>query len=157
MVTAPVEAEASVSPGKVKPIYGRTLVLIKPDAVRNHHIGEIITRLEKIGKIVGLRVFRFTKSLAREFYVEHAEKPWFKSLLTFMMSGPTVAIVIEGEDIQKQVRRLIGATNPKDAKHGTLRKKFGASGAANAVHGADSWESAAREIALLFKEEDLIT
>lgn len=139
-----------------KPRFGYTLVLVKPDAVEAGHIGEVISALELKGfRIVRLNVSRFTKTFAHNFYKEHEQKDWFGSLIRFMTSGDIVAIVAEGEDVVKEVRDLIGATDPEKAKKGTLRRRFGRSGAANAVHGSDSWESAAREIGLVFPDFDL--
>lgn len=143
-------------PAKASLRYGQTFFMIKPDAVRERHVGEILERIERRGfRIRTLKIFRFNKQLVCEFYAEHTKKEWFHSLMSFMLSGDCVAVIVEGEEAVSRMRRLIGATDPTKAKRGTLRKLFGHSGASNAVHGSDSWESAEREIGLLFPDFDL--
>jgi nucleoside-diphosphate kinase len=130
----------------------KTLAIIKPDAVEAHHMGEIITVYEKSGlTIVDMKMIRMSKRDAEQFYAVHKERPFFSDLVSFMSSGPAVAIVLEGDNAIKKNREIIGATDPKDAAPGTIRKEFAASKSKNAVHGSDSPEAAETEIGLLFK------
>ncbi|MFK7831377.1 MAG: nucleoside-diphosphate kinase [Congregibacter sp.] len=134
----------------------RTLSIIKPDAVAKNHIGEIYSRFEAAGlSIVASRMLRLSDALAGGFYAEHRERPFFPALIEFMTSGPVVVQVLEGENAIALNRELMGATNPKDAAAGTIRADFAESIDANAVHGSDSPESAAREIAYWFAASDL--
>ncbi|MDZ7824749.1 MAG: nucleoside-diphosphate kinase [Gammaproteobacteria bacterium] len=134
----------------------RTLSIIKPDAVAANHIGEIYSRFEKGGlRIVASRMLRLSRADAAGFYAEHEERPFFEALLEFMTSGPVVVQVLEGEGAIARNRELMGATNPKDAEAGTIRADFAESIDANAVHGSDSPESAAREIAYFFSALDI--
>ncbi|MCW4627613.1 MULTISPECIES: nucleoside-diphosphate kinase [Marinomonas] len=129
----------------------RTLSIIKPDAVAKNVIGEIYTRFERAGfKIVEAKMIQLDDELAGGFYAEHKERPFYKDLVAFMTSGPVVVSVLEGEGAVLRHRELMGATNPKDAAAGTLRADYATSIDANAVHGSDSVESAAREIAYFF-------
>lgn len=129
----------------------RTLSIIKPDAVAKNVIGEIEARFEKAGlQIVALRMQQLSREQAAGFYAEHEGRPFFEDLLAFMTSGPVVVQVLEGEDAIAQNRALMGATDPKKAEAGTIRADFASSIDANAVHGSDSPESAAREIAYFF-------
>jgi nucleoside-diphosphate kinase len=129
----------------------RTLVLIKPDAVRRALAGEILRRFEQRGlTIEEARLLTVDRSLAEQHYAEHAEKPFFGELVEFITSGPTLALVLEGEGAIATVRTTMGATNPADATPGTVRGDLALSMPDNLVHGSDSPESAAREIALWF-------
>ncbi|MDY6890167.1 MAG: nucleoside-diphosphate kinase [Pseudomonadota bacterium] len=129
----------------------RTLSIIKPDAVAKNVIGEIISRFEKAGlKIVAMQMKQLSKQDAEGFYAEHKERPFFADLVAFMTSGPVVVMVLEGENAIALNRELMGATNPKEAAEGTIRRDFAESIDANAVHGSDSPASAAREIAFFF-------
>jgi nucleoside-diphosphate kinase len=129
----------------------RTLVLIKPDAVRRGLAGEILRRFEQRGlTIEEARLLTVDRPLAEEHYAEHAEKPFFGELVEFITSGPTMALVLEGEGAIATVRTTMGATNPADAGPGTIRGDLALSMPDNLVHGSDSPESAAREIALWF-------
>ena len=129
----------------------RTLVLIKPDAVRRGLAGEILRRFELRGlEIREARLLRVDRALAEEHYAEHAEKPFYGELVEFITSGPTLALVLEGEGAIATVRTTMGATNPADADPGTIRGDLALSMPDNLVHGSDSPESAAREIALWF-------
>jgi nucleoside-diphosphate kinase len=129
----------------------RTLVLIKPDAVRRALAGEILARLEQRGlKIVEAKLLTVDRGLAKEHYAEHAEKPFFGELVEFITSAPTLALVLEGEGAIGVVRTTMGATNPADAAPGTIRGDLALSMPDNLVHGSDSPESAQREIALWF-------
>lgn len=134
----------------------RTFSIVKPDAVARNLIGEIYTRFEKAGlAIVAARMLRLTREQAQGFYGEHEGKPFFEDLVSYMTSGPVMVQVLEGEDAVAENRRLMGATNPKDAEPGTIRADFAESIDANSVHGSDSPESAAREIAFFFNDDDL--
>jgi nucleoside-diphosphate kinase len=129
----------------------RTLVLIKPDAVRRGLAGEILRRFELRGLEIGeARLLTVGRELAGEHYAEHAEKPFFGELVEFITSGPTLALVLEGEGAIATVRTTMGATNPADAGPGTIRGDLALSMPDNLVHGSDSAESAAREISLWF-------
>ena len=129
----------------------RTLSIIKPDAVAKNVIGEIQSRFEKAGlQIVAAKMIKLDDEKAGGFYAEHSERGFFKDLVGFMTSGPVVVSVLEGEGAVLRHRELMGATNPKEAAAGTLRADYATSIDANAVHGSDSVESAAREIAYFF-------
>jgi nucleoside-diphosphate kinase len=129
----------------------RTVVLVKPDAMRRRLAGEILGRLERRGlELRAARLVSVDRPLAEEHYAEHAAKPFFGELVEFITSGPTLALVVEGEGAIGVVRTTIGATNPADAGPGTIRGDFALSMPDNLVHGSDSPESAEREIALWF-------
>ncbi|MES2918404.1 MAG: nucleoside-diphosphate kinase [Pseudomonadota bacterium] len=129
----------------------RTLSIIKPDAVGKNVIGEIYTRFEKAGlKVVAAKMKHLSRTEAEGFYAEHRERGFFGDLVGFMISGPVVVSVLEGENAVLQHRNLMGATDPKKADAGTIRADFAASIDENAVHGSDSTDSAAREIAYFF-------
>jgi len=134
----------------------RTFSIIKPDAVARNLIGQILTRFENNGlRIVAARMLHMSEAQARDFYAEHDGKPFFKDLVAYMTSGPVLVQVLEGEDAIAANRRLMGATNPKDAEAGTIRADFAESLEANAVHGSDSPASAEREIACFFQAQDI--
>jgi nucleoside-diphosphate kinase len=134
----------------------RTLVLVKPDAMRRALAGEIIARLERRGlELRAARLVTVDRPLADEHYAEHTEKPFFGELVEFITSGPTLAVVVEGEGAIKVVRTTMGATNPADAAPGTIRGDLSLSMPDNLVHGSDSPESAEREIRLWFPDVDL--
>ena len=134
----------------------RTLSIIKPDAVAKNVIGEIVTRFEKAGlSVVAMKMVHLSDEKAGGFYAEHKERPFFKDLVGFMTSGPVVVQVLEGEDAVAKNRDLMGATNPKEAEAGTIRADFAETIDANAVHGSDSTESAAREVAYFFADEEV--
>jgi nucleoside-diphosphate kinase len=129
----------------------RTLVLVKPDAMRRALAGEIVARLERRGlELREAKLLTVDRSLAEEHYAEHAAKPFFGELVEFITSGPTLALVLEGEGAIKVVRTTVGATNPAEAAPGTIRGDFALSMPDNLVHGSDSSESAEREIVLWF-------
>ncbi|MDX1750826.1 MAG: nucleoside-diphosphate kinase [Methylophaga sp.] len=134
----------------------RTLSIIKPDAVAKNVIGEIYSRFEKSGlSIVAARMVHLTQQQAEGFYAEHKERPFFGDLVSFMTSGPVMIQVLEGDNAVITHRDLMGATNPADAAPGTIRADFAQSIDENAVHGSDSAESAAREIAYFFTDDQL--
>jgi nucleoside-diphosphate kinase len=131
----------------------RTLSMIKPDAVAKNIIGKIYSRFETNGlKIVASRMIHLTKEQAGEFYAVHKERPFYNDLIEFMTSGPIMAQALEGEDAVAKNRELMGATNPADAAEGTIRADFAETVDENAVHGSDSLENAAIEIAFFFPE-----
>jgi nucleoside-diphosphate kinase len=134
----------------------RTLSIIKPDAVAKNAIGEIIARFEKAGlTVVAAKMLRLSREQAEGFYAEHEARPFFKDLVGFMTSGPVVVQVLEGEDAIALNRDLMGATNPKEAAPGTIRADFAETIDANAVHGSDSPESAEREVAYFFGDDEI--
>jgi nucleoside-diphosphate kinase len=134
----------------------RTFSIVKPDAVAKNVIGEIYSRFEKNGlSIVAAKMVRLNNEQAEGFYAEHKERPFFPALIEFMTSGPVTVQVLEGEGAVLKNRELMGATNPKEADAGTIRADFAESIDANAVHGSDSPESAAREIAYFFTVSEL--
>jgi nucleoside-diphosphate kinase len=134
----------------------RTLSIAKPDAVSKNVIGEIYSRFEKAGlRIVASKMLRVIRDQAEGFYAEHKGRPFFPALIDFMTSGPVTVQVLEGEGAVLKNRDLMGATNPKEAAAGTIRADFAESIDANAVHGSDSEESAAREIAFFFATSEL--
>lgn len=135
----------------------RTLILIKPDAVRKNAIGAILKVFEDQGfSIRMLRMLRLSKDEAREFYSIHSSKPFFDELVDFITSGPIVAVVIEGNsnDVIARVRSIIGATDPRKAEKGTIRYMYGSSITENAIHASDSLESFLREVKVIFKDYD---
>lgn len=134
----------------------RTLSIIKPDAVAKNVIGDIIARFEKAGlKVVAAKMLQLTNEKAGGFYAEHQGKGFFDDLMAFMTSGPVIVQVLEGENAIELNRKLMGATNPKDAEPGTIRADFAETIDANAVHGSDSPESAAREVAYFFDTDEI--
>lgn len=135
----------------------RTFVMLKPDAVQRGLVGEIISRLERKGlKIVALKLLRLDRALAERQYEVHRGKHFFEELVGFVTSSPVVAMVVEGEEAIKVVRKLMGATNPFEAEPGTIRGDFGLDLTKNLIHGSDSAETAKREIALFFRDEELL-
>lgn len=134
----------------------RTLSIIKPDAVAKNVIGEIYSRFEKGGlRIVAARMMHLTREQAEGFYAVHKERPFFADLVEFMMSGPVMVQVLEGENAIARNREIMGATNPKEAAAGTIRADFASSIDENAVHGSDALETAQNEIAFFFGEGGL--
>ena len=134
----------------------RTLSIIKPDAVAKNVIGQIEGRFEAAGlKIIAMKMLQLDDELAGGFYAEHKERPFYRDLVGFMTSGPVVVQVLEGENAIAKNRELMGATNPQEAAEGTIRADFAESIDANAVHGSDSSESAAREVAYFFQAAEI--
>ena len=134
----------------------RTLSIIKPDAVAKNVVGQILSRFEAAGlKVVALKMQQLSQEQAEGFYAEHSERPFFKDLVAFMTSGPVSVQVLEGENAIITNRDLMGATNPKEAAAGTIRADFAESIDANAAHGSDSAESAAREVAYFFADNEI--
>lgn len=136
----------------------RTFIAIKPDGVRRGLIGDIIRRFEKKGfKIIGLKMLHMDNDLASKHYEEHIGKPFFDRLVAFITSGPIIALVIEGPDAVQASRRMMGATDPREAERGSIRADYAIVKESNIIHGSDSLESAKREIGLYFTEQELCT
>ena len=135
----------------------RTLVLLKPDAVQRALVGEIVSRLERKGlRLAAMKLMRVSEELAHTHYGEHEGKPFFEGLVSFITSGPVLAIIVEGENTVALVRSLMGATNPAEASPGTVRGDLGIAIGMNLIHGSDSLESAARETALFFGDGETL-
>jgi nucleoside-diphosphate kinase len=133
-----------------------TLSIIKPDAVAKSVIGQIYTRFEQAGlNIVAAKMIHLSREQAEQFYNIHRERPFFKDLVEFMISGPVMIQVLKGDNAVMKNREIMGATNPKEAAPGTIRADFADSIDANAVHGSDSEENAAREIAFFFEPHEV--
>jgi nucleoside-diphosphate kinase len=134
----------------------RTLSIVKPDAVRDRNVGNIVHRFETEGlRVAGMRMTHLSRREAEGFYAEHRGRGFFEELVAFMTSGPVVVLVLEGENAILRNREIMGATNPANAAPGTLRKLYAASVGENAVHGSDSPASAAREVAYFFRATEL--
>ena len=135
----------------------RTLSIIKPNAVEENHVGDIVARFEKEGlRVAAMKMTKLSKEKAEGFYIEHKERPFFGSLVSFMTSGPIVLMVLEAENAIEKNREIMGATNPAEAAEGTLRKLYATSIEANAVHGSDSKASAEREVSYFFDNNEII-
>ncbi len=134
----------------------RTLSIIKPDGVQKNVIGEVIRRFESNGiKIAAMKMIQLTKTQAEGFYAVHKERPFFGSLTDFMTSGPIVVMALEGEDVIAKNRKLMGATNFKEAEEGTIRKEYATDIEKNVVHGSDAPETAAFEIGYFFNDLEI--
>jgi len=134
-----------------------TLGIVKPDGVQRKLIGRIIERIERAGLVIrGLKALRLSRAQAEQFYAVHRDKPFYKSLVEFMSSGPIVVMVIGGHGAIERWRDLMGATDPAKAKYGTLRREFGTSVERNVVHGSDSEATAREEVAFFFKDEEVL-
>ncbi|MAU87514.1 MAG: nucleoside-diphosphate kinase [Alphaproteobacteria bacterium] len=135
----------------------RTLSIIKPDATRRNLIGKIITKFEDGGlKIVAQKKIQLTQKLAEDFYAVHKDRPFYSDLVNFMISGPVVVQVLEGDDAVIRNREIMGATNPAEAADGTIRKEFAESLEANSVHGSDSLDNAKIEIEFFFDKNEIV-
>jgi nucleoside-diphosphate kinase len=135
----------------------RTLSIIKPDATRRNLTGRIVAKFEEAGlRVVASRRLKLSTADAQAFYAVHKERPFFKSLVEFMTSGPVVVQVLEGENAVTKNREVMGATNPANAAPGTIRKEFAESIEANSVHGSDAPETAANEIKFFFRDLDIV-
>ena len=134
----------------------RTLSIVKPDGVEKHLIGEVIKRFEERGlKVIALKMISMSKKEAEGFYAVHRGKPFFESLTTFMSSGPSVVMVLEGDGAISKTRELMGATDPKQARQGTLRHQFATNIEKNVVHGSDAPETAAFEMKYFFNSLEM--
>ena len=136
----------------------RTLILLKPDAVERRLCGKILTRIEDRGfKLAGVKMLKVTPELSRKHYEEHVNKPFYPLLESFITSGPIIALCVEGPEAVRVMRDMMGKTNGRDSAPGTIRGDFGLSRQMNLIHGSDSVESAAREIPIYFRPEELVT
>lgn len=136
----------------------QTLSILKPDAVAGNHIGAILALFEKAGlKIIAAKMKHLSREEAQGFYAIHAHRPFFQELVSFMISGPVLILVLEGENAIMKNRELMGATNPKEANPGTIRAEFAQSIDKNAVHGSDSAETARTEIPFFFKAQEIFS
>ena len=134
----------------------QTLSIIKPDATSRNITGQVNSIIEKSGlKIIGQKRIKLTKETAGKFYEVHKERPFFQDLVSFMVSGPVIVQVLQGENAVALYRKVMGATNPKEAEEGTIRKEFALSIEANSVHGSDSIENAKKEISFFFSETEI--
>ena len=135
----------------------KTLIILKPDAVKSKNIGNIIARIEKENfKICGLKLLQIDKKTAEEFYSIHKERPFYNSLVNFMISGPVVVSVLEAKEAVTKWRKLIGATDPAEAEANTIRKLYAQNKENNAVHGSDSVDNAINEINFFFNNDELV-
>ena len=135
----------------------KTLSIIKPDATKRNITGLINAKFENAGlKIIAQKRLQLTRSIAEKFYEIHKDRPFYNDLVNFMISGPVVVQVLEGNNAVKLNRNIMGATNPEDAEEGTIRKEFAESIEANSVHGSDSFENAKTEISFFFAKIELI-
>lgn len=134
----------------------RTFVMVKPDGIQRGLVGKIISRIERKGlKLVALKMMRMDKALAEKHYAVHQGKPFYERLINFITSGPVIASIWEGENVVAIVRKLVGATSPDNAEPGSIRGDFVSSTTLNTIHASDSKETAAFEINLFFKEEEI--
>ena len=136
----------------------RTFLMVKPDGVQRNLVGEVIKRLENKGfTLVGLKLMAVSRELAEKHYDVHKERPFFGSLVEFIISSPVVAMVWEGNGVVASARKIIGGTNPLEAEPGTIRGDYGVDIGRNLIHGSDAIETATREIALWFDDEELVS
>ncbi|MGB9937958.1 MAG: nucleoside-diphosphate kinase [Methanobacterium sp.] len=134
----------------------RSFVMLKPDAVLRRLMGTVLTRFEERGlKIVAAKMMEISEDLAKEHYGEHKEKPFFNDLVSYITSAPVLAMVIEGDECISLIRKMVGATNPKEADLGTIRGDYALDTGRNIIHASDSPDSAKREIALFFEESEI--
>ncbi len=149
-------ASAEEEPQAQAPAQTQTFALIKPQAVQDGHIGAIIQHIENAQlRPVAIKMIQLDRRKADAFYQEHRRKPFFKQLIAMITSGPSVAMVISGENAQEKLRSIVGATDPEQAERGTIRALYGTSITDNAIHASDSPESAEREIDLFFKPSEI--
>jgi nucleoside-diphosphate kinase len=134
----------------------RSFVMLKPDAILRRLMGTVLTRFEERGlKIVAAKMMEISEDLAKEHYGEHIEKPFFKDLVGYITSAPVLAMVIEGDECISLIRKMVGATNPKDADLGTIRGDYALDTGRNIIHASDSPQSAKREISLFFEDSEI--
>ena len=135
----------------------KTFIMVKPDGIQRNLVGEIVSRFEKKGfQLVAAKLMQVSRELAEKHYAEHRDKPFFDELVDFITSGPVFAMVWQGEGVIATARQMMGKTNPGEAAPGTIRGDYGLTVGKNVIHGSDSPESAEREIALFFKEEEIL-
>lgn len=131
--------------------------MMKPDAVARRLMGKILTRFEEKGlQLKAIKLMTISEDLAKEHYGEHSEKPFFNDLVDYIISGPVLAMVIEGDDAISLIRKMVGATNPQEAELGTIRGDYGIQTGRNIIHASDAPESAEREIGLFFNEDEIV-
>lgn len=136
----------------------KTFLMVKPDGVQRNLIGEIVSRFENKGfQLVGAKLMMISQELAEKHYAEHKERPFFGELVNFITSSPVLAMVWEGDNVIATARQMMGATNPQEAAPGTIRGDYGVQVGQNIIHGSDSAESAEREIALFFNENEIVS
>ncbi|AOX01234.1 MAG: nucleoside-diphosphate kinase [Moorea sp. SIO3I7] len=136
----------------------RTFLMVKPDGVQRNLVGQIIQRFETKGfTLVGLKLMNVSRELAEQHYAVHKERPFFPKLIEFIISGPVVAMVWEGNGVVASARKMIGATKPLEAEPGTIRGDYGLDTGRNLIHGSDAIETAQQEISLWFKDEELVS
>lgn len=136
----------------------RTFLMVKPDGVQRNLVGQIIQRFETKGfTLVGLKLMKVSRELAEQHYAVHKERPFFPKLIEFIISGPVVAMVWEGNGVIASARKIIGATKPLEAEPGTIRGDYGLDTGRNLIHGSDAIETAKNEISLWFKDEELVS
>lgn len=136
----------------------RTLSIIKPDAVKAGHMGDIIKHIEDHGlQVVAAQLIQMTEEMAKEFYAVHKDRPFYDELVAFMISGPVMVMTLEGKNAIAKYREVMGATNPAEAAPGTIRKKFAKSIGENAVHGSDSETTARVEVDFFFTQKEFVT
>ncbi|MCL2687435.1 MAG: nucleoside-diphosphate kinase [Methanobrevibacter sp.] len=134
----------------------KSFVMMKPDTVQRRIMGKVLSRFEEKGlQLVGMKLIQIDEALAKEHYGEHAEKPFFNDLVSYITSSPALAMVIKGEDSISLIRKIVGATNPKEADLGTVRGDFALDMGRNVIHASDSPASAEREISLFFDEDEI--
>ncbi|MEA4957842.1 Nucleoside diphosphate kinase [bioreactor metagenome] len=134
----------------------KSFVMMKPDAVQRRIMGKVLTRFEEKGlQVIAAKLLKIDESLAKEHYGEHSEKPFFNDLVSYITSSPSFAMVIEGDDAISLIRKIVGATNPKEADLGTIRGDFAMDMGRNIIHASDSPASAEREISLFFNEDEI--
>jgi nucleoside-diphosphate kinase len=137
--------------------FEREFVMVKPDGVKRRLIGDIISRLEEVGlRIVAMKMLKLTKKMAEEHYAIHQGKPFFDGLIKFITSGPVVAMIVEGKDAVKRVRKIAGATKPMEAEAGTIRGDYGMDIGRNVIHAADTPENAIIEYEIFFVESEIV-
>jgi nucleoside-diphosphate kinase len=135
----------------------RTLAILKPDCIRNNHCGDVLSRIERAGfRILAAKMVRLTEDTAGAFYAVHQGRPFFDELVTFMSSGPCMPLALEKENAVTDFRKLIGATDPKEAEPGTIRRDFAASKGENIVHGSDSADNGRTEIGFFFSGKEIV-
>ncbi|MGL4669621.1 MAG: nucleoside-diphosphate kinase [Methanobacteriaceae archaeon] len=134
----------------------KSFVMMKPDAVKRRLIGKILNRFEEKGlQVIGVKMLQISESLAKEHYGEHSEKPFFNDLVEYITSAPVLAMVIKGDDSISTIRKMVGATNPKEADLGTIRGDYALDMGRNIIHASDAPESAKREVALFFNDNEV--
>lgn len=155
----PSPAHSQSTPQNITKMNGKTektLSILKPDALQNHHIGDIISKFEKSGlRIAAIKMIKLSSEEAGEFYQVHRNKPFYSDLVKFMSSGPIIVMVLEGDQAISKSRKIMGATDPKKAEKGTIRADYSESVTRNSVHGSDSPEAAREEIQFFFDPEEI--